>query len=110
MINWDKVAELRDEIGAEDFGEVVEIFLEEVDEAIAQLGQPGAGGDLETQLHFLKGSALNLGFTDFSSRCQAGETAARNGQPDQVDLSEIIKCYQASKSEFLTSLEANAAA
>ena len=110
MINWDKVAELQDEIGAEDFGEVVEIFLEEVDEAIAELGTPGAAGDLETQLHFLKGSALNLGFADFSSRCQTGETAAGNGEQDQIDLTEIIKCYEASKSEFLAALEANAAA
>ncbi len=110
MINWDKVAELRDEIGAEDFGEVVEIFLEEVDEAIADLGKPGADGDLETQLHFLKGSALNLGFAEFSSRCQAGETAAGNGQQDQVDLQEIIQCYQSSKAEFISALTAHAAA
>jgi hypothetical protein len=30
MIDWDRVQELRDEIGAEAFGEVVELFLEEV--------------------------------------------------------------------------------
>ncbi len=110
MINWDKVSELRDEIGAEDFGEVVEIFLEEVDEAITELGQPGATGDLETQLHFLKGSALNLGFAEFSKRCQAGETAAGKGQLDQINLPEIVKCYEMSKSEFLAALEASVAA
>jgi HPt (histidine-containing phosphotransfer) domain-containing protein len=107
MINWDKVSELREEIGAEDFGEVVEIFLEEVDEAITELGKPGAEGTLETQLHFLKGSALNLGFADFSNRCQAGESAAGNGQEDEVDLPAIIKCYEASKAEFLAALNAN---
>ena len=31
MIDWTRVSELRDEIGAEDFGDVVEIFLEEVE-------------------------------------------------------------------------------
>ncbi len=107
MINWDKVTELREEIGAEDFGEVVELFLEEVDEAIEVLGKPGAEASLESQLHFLKGSALNLGFADFSSLCQAGETAARNGDHGQIDLPEIIKCYTTSKTEFLKALEAN---
>ena len=34
MIDWTRVSELRDEVGAEDFDEVVELFLEEVDEAI----------------------------------------------------------------------------
>ena len=37
MIDWARVSELRDEVGAEDFDEVVELFLEEVDEAIAAL-------------------------------------------------------------------------
>ena len=32
MISWERVNELRDEVGQEDFLEVVEIFLEEVDE------------------------------------------------------------------------------
>ena len=37
MIDWARVSELRDEVGAEDFDEVVELFLEEVEEAIAAL-------------------------------------------------------------------------
>ena len=37
MIDWACVSELRDEVGVEDFDEVVELFLEEVDEAIVAL-------------------------------------------------------------------------
>ena len=33
--------------------------------------------DLESTVHFLKGSALNLGFSHFSTLCQENETAAR---------------------------------
>ena len=33
MIDWGRVAELRDEVGAENFSEVVCLFLEEADEA-----------------------------------------------------------------------------
>ena len=32
MIDWDRVQELREEVGAEEFAEVIELFLEEVDE------------------------------------------------------------------------------
>ena len=34
MIDWARVAEFYDEVGAEDFDEVVELFLEEVVEAM----------------------------------------------------------------------------
>ncbi|WP_442970022.1 hypothetical protein [Roseovarius sp. ZX-A-9] len=37
MIDWSRVAELRSEIGAEDFDEVVELFLEEVEAEISVL-------------------------------------------------------------------------
>ena len=39
MIDWTKVTELREEIGDEDFQEVVELFLEEVDGAGEPIGQ-----------------------------------------------------------------------
>ena len=41
-------------------------FLEEVEEEIAELRTNPAPETLEAKLHFLKGSALNLGFDDFS--------------------------------------------
>lgn len=113
MINWAKVSELRDEIGAEDFGEVVEIFLEEVDDAIERMrSKIDVGGEtskLECGLHFLKGSALNLGFRQFSTLCQAGETAAAEGHPDTVDLAEILASYDASKAVFVAELDAQLA-
>ena len=34
MIDWERVRELRSEIGADDFAEVVEMFLSEADEAV----------------------------------------------------------------------------
>lgn len=34
MIDWNRAAELREEVGAEDFSEVVDLFLEECDDAI----------------------------------------------------------------------------
>ena len=102
MIDWGRVSELRDEIGADDFAEVVELFLTEVEAGIEELRAGSYDGTIEAQLHFLKGSALNLGFSDFSKHCKTGETAAANGDHDKVNLAAIVNCYDASKAEFLS--------
>lgn len=98
MIDWARVNELRDEVGAEDFAEVATLFLEETDAAIAVLPTlPDAG--LGAHLHGLKGSALNLGFAALAAKCQAGEVAARGGAG--IDRAAIVACYAASKAAFL---------
>lgn len=107
MINWTRVDELTDEIGKAEFGEVVEIFLEEVDDAISRLA---ASTELEADLHFLKGSALNLGFTDFSKACQIGELVASRGKQDSIDVAEILDCYAKSRAAFLAGLATRSAA
>lgn len=102
LIDWNKVNELRNEVGAEDFDEVVELFLEEVEQVISQLGNEGRSP--EHDLHFLKGSALNLGFAHFSNLCSAGETAANQGHLEGLDFGEITMSYEQSKSGFLEGL------
>jgi len=110
MIDWDRVSELRDEVGADDFDEVVDLFLGEVEGELAELPDPNDAAALENKLHFLKGSALNLGFSAFADLCQAGETNAKTGEVSGINLPEINACYQKSKSEFLASLQQFAAA
>ena len=90
MIDWPRVTELREEVGAEDFGEVVEIFLEEVEEVIGKL-EGGDRGQLEQDLHFLKGSALNLGFDEFSSTLPGWRASlCTRRAADGVDVPAII--------------------
>jgi len=101
MIDWTRIATLRDEIGDDDIEEVVEIFLEEVEETLDDLPAAASVDELERGFHALKGSALNLGFQDFSVMCQTGEHAAANGQNDAVCLNELSACYTASKTIFL---------
>ena len=108
MIDWDRVNELRDEIGADDFAEVVEIFLEEVEEEMTKLSGDAEQQALGSTLHFLKGSALNLGFSHFSELCQAGELAAQSASPVEVDA--LRTSYVTSKAEFLRSLDGSDAA
>nr|NIQ96167.1 Hpt domain-containing protein [Desulfuromonadales bacterium] len=51
MIDWNQVRNLCDEIGAEDFGDVVALFLADTDAAIDGLV---ADDRLAVQLHYLK--------------------------------------------------------
>ncbi|WP_299081151.1 Hpt domain-containing protein [uncultured Ruegeria sp.] len=107
MIHWPRVRQLRDEVGADEFGEVVEIFLDEVQEVITRLHTDTERRELEQNLHFLKGSALSLGFDQFSKLCQDGERSAAAGKSMDVDLSAILAAYDASKSVFQANLAAN---
>ena len=104
MIDWEKVLELREEIGDEDFSEVVDLFLEEVDDAMDQLRAGLVREKWECCLHFLKGSALNLGFQALSVQCASGESAAAAGEFDAIDLGQLIATYDKSKAAFLAEL------
>jgi len=101
MICWERVNELRDEVGAEDFSEVVDIFMEEVEEVMDRLRESPDPSEYESELHFLKGSALNLGFQALADLCGDGENAARNDRAQSVDLPAVIRIYEQSKREFL---------
>lgn len=98
MIDWDRLSELRNEVGAEDFEEVVELFMEEVDSIIEPMRQ-GANdkANLENDLHFLKGCALNLGFAGFADLCHQGEKQAAAGQGETVSISEVLAVFDQSK-------------
>ena len=110
MIDWDRVSELRDEVGAEDFLEVVEMFLDEVNEEIDTFTVEMTAQELEAKLHFLKESALNLGFQAFADLCRVGEDMARQGEVSGIDRPAIIRCYRASIETYENALPGNAAA
>jgi len=100
MISWDRVEELRSEVGPEDFEEVVEMFLEEVEEVIERLRVSPDPSTYEADLHFLKGSALNLGFAAFGDLCQIGERNAAQGNLALIDPVAVIQCFEASKADY----------
>lgn len=104
MIDWDRVRELRSEIGADDFGEVAAMFLDEADEAVARLAPGLSAKAMEADLHFLKGAALNLGFVALSGLCQEGERRAAAGD-FSVDLEAVRSVYRASRASFEAGLE-----
>lgn len=97
MIDWGRVHELQDEVGAEEFAEVVEIFLEEVEEVIGRLRKGTGTAALDEDMHFLKGSALNLGFSQMAGMCAEAERA----NVDNADVAGVIACFERSKTEFM---------
>lgn len=104
MIDWSKVNSLREEIGSESFDEVVELFLDEVESVIARLRNRPEPSRFEQDLHFLKGSAWNLGFADFGALCQDGERLAARGSAASVDIATVIDCYHRSRADFIAGL------
>lgn len=104
MIEWGRLNELRAEIGEEDLADVVTMFLEEADEVVARIFAGLPDPEMAAQLHFLKGSALNLGLSDLSALCQDGERKAAQGRGDLVDPGRITSVYNASKAAFLGAL------
>ncbi len=97
MIDWSRVEELKDEVGEEDFDEVLELFFSEVSDCLERLDPTSDVAQLEEDMHFLKGSALNLGFAEFAALCQAGESAAAAGDTSAVDVSEVRALFDLSK-------------
>lgn len=104
MIDWARVSELRDEVGAEDFEEVVHLFLEEVEDVVSRLQHGADSQTLEADLHFLRGSALNLGFSSFSKICLDAEQHAASGAATSEEVSEVLFAFFNSKAEFIDGL------
>lgn len=104
MIDWDRVTELQDEVGAEDFLEIVTLFLEEVDEATANLSPDLSGDALADALHFLKGCSLNLGFAELAALCARGEDSLRGGI-DCVQVTDVLDSYRSSRDAFLSRVD-----
>lgn len=99
MIDWERVKELRGEIGDDDFAEVAAMFLDEADQAVSRLVPGLTAKAMEDDLHFLKGAALNLGFQDLSALCQDSERRAAAGDTT-VNLDAVRATYFTSKAAF----------
>jgi HPt (histidine-containing phosphotransfer) domain-containing protein len=90
MIDWDRLHELRTEIGEEDFCEVVKMFLEEIAEVLERISRDNGDANA-ADFHFLRGSATNLGFRGFAKKCSEAEVALTQGR--KADLNVVSEIY-----------------
>lgn len=91
MIDWGRIRDLRHDVGAGNFTEILDLFLQEADDLLRQLAQAddsAAQGDI---LHCLRGSALSLGFCDLVRLCSDPAIIAGAGPPDAAELRAAFK-------------------
>lgn len=100
MISWERVYELREEVGEDDLSEIVSLFLEETEAALGQLRVTTSPDRAGALLHALKGSALNLGFQEMGRLCSGPEGAGVEGQ----EVERIVAVFESSKAELLAAL------
>lgn len=95
-IDTDRLTALRDDIGAEEFADVVMLFFAEIGEKLDQMrmGERALSAD---DFHFLRGSAANLGFIAMVSACERAEAACMAG--GTPDLAAVRNSYEAALSE-----------
>ena len=99
MIDWSRVSELKEEVGEEGFAEVIQMFFEEVEEVLDVLDPKDTAG-LASHLHFLKGSALNIGLNEVNRLCQNAEANLRGGINQLIETEAIRSAFEISKAEF----------
>lgn len=107
IIDWSRIAELQEEIGSDDFDEIVALFLAEAEESLSLLLGDHPPALLATAIHALKGSALNLGFHALSTLCAEAEAVAGTGT--MPDVTAITATWRASRQAFLAGRPAAAA-
>ena len=98
MLNAARIAELKEEVGEDDFEEVFGLFCEEVEDVLQELS---TNTDLAEKLHFLKGSAMNLGFDAVGDLCRTEEARLKADPAASIDIAAIQQAYTLSKSCLL---------
>jgi HPt (histidine-containing phosphotransfer) domain-containing protein len=102
MINWTRMNELRKELGEEDFQEVLDLFLEEVQIVIDRLRVTETLTELQDDMHFLKGSALNIGLSHLAMVTRVAEEKANASTLERCDLDKVISTFDETKEAFQT--------
>jgi HPt (histidine-containing phosphotransfer) domain-containing protein len=93
-VDLERLTSLRDDIGAEDFADVVLLFFSEIGEKLEQMrAEPETLS--EGDFHFLRGSAANLGFTEMARACAAAEAACTAGS--DPDLKAVTASFDAAQ-------------
>ena len=100
MIDWNRIAELQAEVGEDAIEEVVTLFIEEVGDAVAALAETDDPSALSETLHFLKGSAQNIGLEGLGAVCAREELALRDDQGHSVAIEEIAMALKNAATEL----------
>ena len=108
MIDWARLDELHDDLGAETLQELVDVFLTESDEIALRLAPQCTVAELADHFHSLKGSSANLGLSDVANMCGDAETTARTEGATVEDMApwitRIRAAYDTARGDLLAGL------
>ena len=104
MVDWHRLRELCNEIGYDDFLEVVTLFLLEAEEVVLRIGSEVSRAIIADELHFLRGAALNLGFVDLAAHCADAERLAAADLP--VDVTAVTDHFATVRTYFMQEIDA----
>ncbi len=90
MIDQERLKELEQDFGAEDLGEILEMFLGEAADVLDRISE-GAGEAQGDLLHFLKGCANNVGAVELASLCQTIEESG--GMVGDAELASLKQTF-----------------
>lgn len=93
MIDWARIRILFEEIGEESFAEVLDLFVQDVDEGLERLECAGDKRAVSAEFHFLKGAALNLGLDDIAALCAEGERCAAQGADTSKTRAQVSQQF-----------------
>ncbi len=100
MICWERVRQLRNDVGEECFREIVDAFLDEMDATTGKLAETTDAIRQRAQFHFLKGNALNLGFSELAGQCASCENATLCAAVSAGEIEEVVASYRNARSMF----------
>ncbi len=104
MIDWKRLCEMHRELGDPDFRAILDLFLDEIEDAVMRLDTVPPDG-LGTRLHVIKGSAWTIGLAEFGRLCQSCETQVMRGRADQVRTAALTDSYAMSRQILMRDLD-----
>lgn len=106
MIDQNRLSELRNDIGDDSIAEIIQLFCDEIEQAFAQLDSTDRNTAAEA-LHFIKGSALNIGLVQVGQLCERAEAQLLNESHFNVSATDIKRAYSAARKFLMDSLTNN---
>lgn len=103
MIDKSRIQELRDDIGEDDLAEVIALFCGEIDDLLANLETVDRAG-YPDRIHFLKGSALNIGLNALGELCRAEETRLAADPSARPDIPSIRAAFARARRALMAGL------
>ncbi|MEM0978049.1 MAG: Hpt domain-containing protein [Pseudomonadota bacterium] len=100
MIDWNRIAELKSDLGDDGLADLLPIFLDEIDDALTKLATQTEASEGAAICHFIKGSAANLGFASLAEASHAGEQAGKAGTLPPNIAKTLRDHFDAAKQEF----------